>query len=205
ALLASLAQRAEVSLRIERLPLGDYLIDNRLLIERKTLPDLVRSITDGRLFSQACRLAESPLLTAMLLEGTARDLEHTQMRREAIQGALITVALYLGIPILRSRDAKESAALLLYAARQGRAVAQGVLPRRGRRTKGKRAIQSRILQGLPLVGPERAKRPLNHFGSVEQVLAADGDKLKAIDGIGDTVAETIRWAVRDQGGRYGIE
>ncbi|MGB0723197.1 MAG: ERCC4 domain-containing protein [Gammaproteobacteria bacterium] len=178
--------------------------DDRLLVERKTLPDLVRSITDGRLFSQACRLADSPLLTTLLLEGTTRDLHRTQMRREAIQGALITVALYLGIPVLRSRDAQESADLLLYAARQGRAVAQGVLPRRGRRIKGKRAIQSRVLQGLPLVGPERAKRLLDHFGSVEQVLSADGDELKTIDGIGDTVAETIRWAVRDRAGRYGV-
>ncbi len=47
----------EVSLIVERLPLGDYLIDEVLLIERKTLPDLVASIKDGRLFGQAHRLA----------------------------------------------------------------------------------------------------------------------------------------------------
>ena len=52
----------KVSLVIERLPLGDYLIDEVLLIKRKTLPDLAASIKDGRLFGQAhrCLLYTSP-------------------------------------------------------------------------------------------------------------------------------------------------
>jgi len=50
----------KVSLVIERLPLGDYLIDEVLLIERKTLPDLAAPIKDGRLFGQAHRLTGWP-------------------------------------------------------------------------------------------------------------------------------------------------
>ena len=45
----------------QRLAIGDYEIDGRLLVERKTLQDLVASIKDGRLFKQAYRLANSPL------------------------------------------------------------------------------------------------------------------------------------------------
>jgi len=37
----------EVPLAVERLPLGDYLIDEVLPIERKTLPDLVH-LDQGR-------------------------------------------------------------------------------------------------------------------------------------------------------------
>lgn len=40
------------------LSLGDYLIDERLLIERKSMLDLVESIKDGRLFTQAQRMAK---------------------------------------------------------------------------------------------------------------------------------------------------
>ena len=72
--------------RFERLTLGDYLVDGRFLFERKTLPDLVQSIKDGRLFSQALRLAESPLQSALILEGTGSDLDGSGMRWEAIQG-----------------------------------------------------------------------------------------------------------------------
>lgn len=120
-----------------------------LLIERKPLPDLVASIKDGRLFGQAHRLAGWPLWKAFILEGTATDLAGSGMRREAIQGALIALTLYLGILLLRSQDPTETAQLMLFAARQGRSMATGSVPRPGRRPRGKARIQARVLQGLP--------------------------------------------------------
>ena len=97
--LAALQQRADVLTRVERLPVGDYQVDDSLLFERKTLPDLVASIKDGRLFSQGLRLANAPLRAALILEGRARDLAQSHMRREAIQGALVNLTLFLGIPL----------------------------------------------------------------------------------------------------------
>lgn len=58
---AVLAQAGVFDMEIRRLAVGDYLVDGRLLFERKTLPDLALSIKDGRLFGQALRLAASPL------------------------------------------------------------------------------------------------------------------------------------------------
>ena len=139
-----LRHRDDVCQTIERLPLGDYRIDDALLVERKTLPDLILSIKDARLFSQGLRLAEADLRTALILEGTSRDIADSGMRREAIQGALITLTLFLGIPLLRSMDQAETARLLLYAARQGRAIATGALTRRGRRPRGKFRTQAHI-------------------------------------------------------------
>ena len=46
-----LLEMKNVSVAIKRLSLGDYLVDNRLLFERKTLNDFALSIIDGRLFS----------------------------------------------------------------------------------------------------------------------------------------------------------
>jgi len=154
------------------------------------------------LFGQACRLADSPVWSAIILEGTGRDLATSGMRREAIQGALITLTLYLGIPLLRSRNLEETVRLLLYAARQGRAVASGALPRKGRRYKGKRRVQTHILQGLPGVGVERAKRLLDQFGSIEAVVAASESELTAIDGIGQGTAQAIRWSVQETQSMY---
>ena len=191
-----------VSVQVARLTLGDYVIDDRLIVERKTIADLVASIKDGRLFSQGCRLADSDLLTAILLEGTAKDLTKTRMRRAAIQGALINVTLYLGIPLLRSMNPNESARLMIYAAKQGRAIAQHTLPRRGRRANSKRAVQSRILQGLPQVGPKRAKRLLDHFGSVEKTITAETKQLRRVEGIGEWVADTMRWSVQEKIAEY---
>jgi len=186
-----------VSLSIGRLACGDYAVDDNLLFERKTLIDLVSSIKDGRLFRQACRLTESHKRGIIILEGTSGDLVSTKMRREAVQGALISLTVFLGIPLLRSRNLQESTQLMLYTARQHRAVASGALPRHGIRPRGKRKTQIHILQGIPGVGPERACTLLDRFGSVEAVLTANMEELLAIKGIGKNTVDAIDWAVRE--------
>jgi len=193
----------DVRVEIDRLALGDYRIDDTLIVERKTLRDLVASIKDGRLFGQACRLASAKLWTALILEGRGADLADCGMRREAIQGALITLTLFLGIPLLRSLDPAESARLMLLAAGQRRRLAAGPLPRRGRRPRGKVRVQARLLQGLPGIGPERAERLLERFGSVEAVMTANLDALASVRGIGTGTAEAIRWAVDEAAADYG--
>jgi len=184
-----------VEVIIQRLQLGDYEIDKSLLFERKTLLDLAVSIKDGRLFRQAGKLASSPMRSAIILEGTSRDLIDCKMRREAIQGALVTLAIVLGIPLLRSKDADETARLMVYAAKQVKTVEIGAIPRRVKRPKGKRKIQLHFLQGLPGVGPERARRMLNLFGSVENVCSASQQDLMKIPGIGRHLVGKIRWVV----------
>jgi DNA excision repair protein ERCC-4 len=196
---------AEVTIR--RLALGDYLLDERLLFERKTLRDFAVSLKDGRLFEQGVRLAASPLHKVMILEGSARDLAESGMRREALQGALIRLTLFLGIPLLRSADAEESARLMLYAARQFDHIARQMPPRlfKGKRPKGKHKTQLRILQSLPGIGPSAAHNLLEQFGSVEAVLAADEQALLSVTGIGAGRAKSIRWAVGEQSASYVIK
>lgn len=192
-----LEQCQDVAVSIRRLQQGDYLINNTLLIERKTLPDLVKSIKDGRLFSQALRLQNAEQLSMIILEGTSADIRKTGMRREAIQGALIMLTLYLGIPLIRSRDLNETVQLMRYAARQGKIIVSGALPRRGRRMRGKRAARIKILQGFPGIGPQRAGVLLDRFGSIEKIIAANESELTSVEGIGAHIAHTIRSLVEE--------
>ena len=194
-----------VTVTLESLSVGDYLIDDRLIIERKTLHDLVTSICEGRLFRQALRLAGSVFRPAILLEGSGSDLAGSGMHREAIQGALISVSLLMGVPILRSMNPTESARLMLYAAQQIRGNTSGALPRPGKRPKGKRRLQLYLLQGLPGIGPERARWLLESFGSVEAVMTASTDDLAKVRGIGSQTAEAIRWAVSEERQQYRLE
>lgn len=197
-----------VTVSVEHVPLGDYEVDGRLLVERKTLIDLAASLKDGRLLRQACRLAAASLRPVVILEGTARDLAASRMRREAIQGALVTLTVVLGLPLLRAKDPEESARLMRYAARQLRAL-HTVTPRDAYprplpagRPKGKRKTQLYVLQGLPGIGPKRARRLLDAFGSVEAILTAASDDLTQVPGIGRTTAKAIRWAVSEQTKAY---
>ncbi|SUI80963.1 Hef nuclease [Shewanella putrefaciens] len=87
-ILYELSLHEDLSLIKKRLKLGDYQL-NDWLIERKTLPDLVQSLCDGRLFSQITRLAASPSHTALLLEGCTQDIAGYQIRRGTYRRAVL--------------------------------------------------------------------------------------------------------------------
>ena len=71
--------------------------------------------------------------------------------------------------------------------------------------KGKRGLQMHLLQGLPGIGPERAARLLDHFGSVRAVMAADAAELRAVPGIGPKCARKIVWSVGEEPAGYGAD
>ena len=193
-----------VKVSIYRLSIGDYQVDNRLIVERKTLKDFVVSIIDGRLFKQMLCLANSKSEGVLILEGTVSDMVEIGMTREAMQGALITVSLILGIPILRSKDPSETAKLMVYIGRQRESMAMGGVQRHGYRPKNKQKRQLFILQGLPGVGPERAERLLARFGSVEAAISASSSELQSINSFGKSVADKIRWSVSEQSQPFGV-
>jgi len=200
----SLSQIEDVKVIIQRLSMGDYQVDNRLIVERKTLKDFAVSIIDGRLFKQMLCLANSKSEGVLILEGTVSDMVEIGMTREAMQGALITVSLILGIPILRSKDPSETAKLMVYIGRQIESMAMGGVQRHGYRPKNKRKRQLFILQGLPGVGPERAERLLARFGSVEAAISASSSELQSVNSFGKSVADKIRWSVSEQSQPFGV-
>ncbi len=205
AVLEALRALPGVEVSVARLELGDYRVGDDLLVERKTLADFAVSVIDGRLFSQASRLARSEKRSLLVLEGRGSSLSPTGIRREALQGALVSLSLIFGIPVLRSRDEEETARLILYAENQYSAFTAGAQHRSGYRPKGKRKLQLHILQGLPGVGPERALKLLEAFGSVEAVLCADAVALANVKGLGAKTAEAIRWSVSESAAVYRLQ
>jgi ERCC4-type nuclease len=190
--LAALAARDDVTVAIARLDVGDYEVEHRVLVERKTAADFAVSLIDGRLFQQTAALALAPERAVLALEGCDEDWRDTGVRREALQGALITIGVFYGVAVLRSDGPEETARLLVYLARQAQRSAQGGLPRPGYRPKGKRARQLFLLQGLPGVGPERAARLLERFGSVQAVMTASATDLATVAGVGQKTAVKMR-------------
>ena len=203
--IAELRSRVDVALEVRRLPVGDFLVEERFAVERKTLADFSCSVVDARLFKQAAALVRGSRRAVLILEGTTADLGGGGVSRESLQGALITVSVFYGLAILRARDVVETARLLVYLGRQAQKFARGSFPRSGSRPKGKRARQLFVLQGLPGIGPERAARLLEHFGSVQAVTAASADELAEVDSLGETTAARIRWAVEESPSPYGNE
>ncbi len=91
--LSELVQQSDLfEIHFDNLKAGDYLLQRTVLIERKTLPDLAASVIDGRLFSQAAKLARSNYRALFLIEGPEPE-EMAKMHPHALKGAILSVAL----------------------------------------------------------------------------------------------------------------
>ena len=55
------------------------------------------------------------------------------------------------------------------------------------------------------MGRKKAIRLLEQFGTIEAVIAANWQKLRSVEGIGKTIAEGIRSAVKEQISPYGYD
>jgi len=193
AMARELARRGAV-LEPQQLAVGDYRIGSRVGVERKTGGDFVRSLMDGSLFQQVRALAQEFRRPVLLMVGsdlyTARRIDP-----KAIRGALATIAVDYGVPLLHAADAGEAAELLLaMAARETRTP--GATPLRAGAGELSPVERQRFLvEGLPGVSAVLARRLLTHFGSVAAVFEASDTELRAVHGVGPLIASAIREAV----------
>ena len=182
-----------VVVKIERLTVGDYCVDGAVLIERKTAADFAQSLIDGRLFCQAGRMSTSHLRPAYIVEGTSAEWSGLGVsREESLQGALVSLMLIFDVPVFRSSDQAETARLILYIGTQlVRLRDPGYAPYRQAKAKRKKTRQLRVLQSLPGIGPDRAKRLLEHFKTVRACFSATTTELMEVEDIGPKTAAAV--------------
>ena len=156
---------------IKRIPCGDYVINEDVFIERKTAKDFLVSIIDGRLFSQLSNLKKTCGNPMLLIEGNPYRTD-LKFDRLAIRGAMISTSSIWYVPVLFSRDKEDSCDMLITMSKQIKAHIDVALSRSGYRPKRLKSKQLYILQGLPQIGPVLAKRLIQHFKSVSNVMNA---------------------------------
>ena len=193
AVLAALRTFDGVESRVARLDIGDYAVGPNLVVERKTVSDFVQSLIDGRLFRQARRLSRwSSGLRFLVLEGADEDLDQAGLSLHAVHGALITLTLVFGLPVLRTRGPVETAHLLVIAGRQLRRRMTSPTRLHPSVNAPARSTQLRMLLAVRDVGPRRASSLLERFGSIRALTTATLDELVAVPGIGQRTARTVQ-------------
>jgi len=91
----------------KRLPVGDYTIlgmEDEVAIERKTLPDLVKSIIQERKgFIEKCERLSAFRKKSLVIEGSLSSVktpyEETQAHPNAVLGSLLAAQELLDIPV----------------------------------------------------------------------------------------------------------
>ena len=85
--IAEFLRRLGLSVRYEVLEVGDYLLPGDVLVERKTVSDLISSLLDGRLFDQAANLVSVTKNPTMVIEGDMKNALGKFENPNAVWGA----------------------------------------------------------------------------------------------------------------------
>ena len=189
-----LLQEKGAFVKVRQLEIGDYVISNDIIIERKTIDDFITSMLDGRLFNQLIKMNENYKMPLMLVEGSQKELFALRnVHRNAIIGCLTAIALNYRTPILFTENKEETAEYIYVTAkREQLGKDKDIKLRTGRKGLTVQEMQQFIVESLPLIGPSTAKNLLKHFGSVKAVFSAELRELQEAENIGKTKAKKIK-------------
>ncbi|MDP6772493.1 MAG: ERCC4 domain-containing protein, partial [Anaerolineales bacterium] len=167
----------KTSIKVKSLEIGDYLVSDEVVVERKTADDFAASITDGRLIQQAEFIAASSFHQAIyIIEGDLSDM-HSEISQNAISGALSYLVALKQIAVIPTTDVNASARLIHDMARHLQEGLGYEVPLRSGKKKTLSLQRQFLVEGLPSVGPVAAQRLLEHFGSPAAVFSATEDEL----------------------------
>jgi len=183
----------DVNVKLEQLPVADYILSSRSAVELKTVPDFVNSIIDGRLLEQIKLLKDNYERPLIILEGIEDLYSMRNIHPNAIRGMLATIAISYGIPILQTKNCKESAALMaVIAKREQNETSKEFSLHANRKPLTIKEQQEYIISSLPGVGPTLAKPLLKKFKTIKRLINAKQDQLEKVEKIGPKKAQKIR-------------
>lgn len=179
-----------VAVEYSALPIGDYLLSDEVVVERKAATDFVLSIFENRLFGQVAQMQASYERSVIILEG---DVFATRSAIEpaALRGAISWLSVIQGISLVNTRDAADTASFLEVMARHAQEGLGYEVSLRPSRPKDPAVLAQFAIEGLPGCGPTTAKKLLAHFGSALGVFNASVSDLCEVKGIGRKTAEGI--------------
>lgn len=179
------------SITVERLEIGDYAIGDRILVERKTVQDFMDTLIERDLFGQIGAMADAVPRPVLIVEGEDDLYGVRNIHPNAVRGTLAAVTVGMGVSLIRTRDADDTAGMLYVLAQRegGERGERKVHPKKSYRSA--REEQEYALAAFPNIGLGSARLLLEHFGSLKAVFDADVAELASVHGVGEKTARGI--------------
>jgi len=188
----TMLKRIGVDLEVKTLPVGDYIVAPETIVERKSIQDLVSSIFDGRLFDQCTRLKKHFERPTVLIEGNMDELDGIIENPLIFYGAVATVVVDFGIPVISTPNATHTAHMLVAMAARKNGAPGGPYLKKIKKSSNLEQQQLSLLCSLPGVGEKFAGRMLQRFGTPLDALSATSVELARVDGMGEARAKKIK-------------
>ncbi|MFC6795220.1 DEAD/DEAH box helicase [Halobaculum halobium] len=192
-----LSTREGVTTRLETLEVGDYVLSDRVAVERKSVADFLDTLVGGdrSMFEQVKDTARAYARPVVIIEG--EDLYgERNVHPNAVRGALSSLAIDFDASVLRTEDEADTADLLEVIARREQETNDREVSAHGE--KGAKTLaeqQEYVVSSIADIGPVTARALLEHFDTVEGVMTAREDDLLEVSGVGQVTADRIREVV----------
>lgn len=181
----------DMDLKLESLSNADYLLSSRVAVEFKTVQDFVQSLIDNRLLDQIKNLKNNFERPLVIVEGTEDIYSVRNVHPNAIRGMLATIAVSYGIPILFTKNFKETASLLQLIAKREQEETGSFTVHGIKKPMSIKEMQEYIVSALPGVGVALARPLLKEFKSIKKIVNADKKDLEKAEKIGPKKAKQI--------------
>ena len=180
-----------IILRYANLKAGDFLISGKMAVEIETAEEFLNSISSKMLFRKLIDFRRDFPEAVFIIEGYAS--ENGKMSSPKVRSAISYITILNRMPIIITRDAKDSAEYLNLLARQ---VHHGLTfdpeaEKQREKFSSTREAQLAIVESLPEIGPATAEAILSYFKSLSRVFSSSVSELVEVGGIGKKKAEKI--------------
>jgi len=177
-----------VKVETKTLAAADYIINENIGVEFKTKEDFVKSIIDRRLLTQVINLKNNFINPLIILQGDEDIYSLRRIHPNSIRGMLTTINLVYGVPIIYTKNPKDTAEFLINLLKKdGDKKSSYLLDKKPTTT---RELQETIISSLPGVGSSTAKILLSKYKSIKEIVNAKD--LEETEGIGKKRAEEIK-------------
>mgnify|MGYP001325178767 CR=1 FL=1 len=183
----------DVNISLDKLNIGDFILSSRVCVEYKKSDDFVNSIVDGRLLLQLKELKRNFEIPIIIIEGDQDIYSVRNINPNAIRGMLATISISYGIPILYTKNYKDTAALLKMIAKREQNQTKKEFSLHGdKKPMTIKEQQEYLISALPGIGATLAKPLLTKFKTIKNIINAPEDELKKVELIGKKKAKKIK-------------
>jgi len=179
-----------VSVKTAQLTSADYVVSGKVGVELKKVPDFVASIIDGRLLSQVKDLKNNFQKAVLIIEGEEDIYALRKVHANAIRGMLASIVLDFQVPILYTKNPKDTASLLAVMAKREQGK-DSDFTFHASKPRSLKEQQEFIVSSFPNIGVQTAQTLLEHFGSIKNLINATKEEIKEIKGVGEKTAQSL--------------
>lgn len=181
------------TVQIQELPTGDYIFNDQVVMEFKTMSDFMSSITDGRLWNESQKQMEHYPIHFIVLHGTNRDykqaFQHNGLEEKHITGAIARLLTYT--KIIRGTGTLTDTFELMRVTAEKCLDNKTLTKQFG--TKSVNPAFNFLCYCVDDIKGERAKTIVNylHLKTLNDLMKLDAAQLTSVPGIGEVLTGKI--------------